>query len=380
MRGRGGSLIFALVLRRPLSDQFGWTPGAIGIAGTILTLGMFLTGPVVGKMLDRHGARTILVWSISLLALAMTAMSLMQASIALFFAGYGTIIVAGAGTTAVGYAGTVNGWFERRRGLALATMMIGSGVTAIVVPLFLAEIIPAHGWRAGYLACAAIVLLPLPVVLTLLKPAPVSDDRGGARAMAGTTAREALASRRFWALGAASFFVATALGSVAIHLVPILSENGLNYQTAVRTAAFLGAGLILGRVIAGLLLDKVNTPRVAILPMISTSAAIAMFLYGPAGWLPLAVILLGIGSGSEGDAIAYLTARLFGLAHFSELYGYLYGCVALGVATGPLLAALLLSLGGSYDLVLMIALLFCPMGASILWTIGSYPDREPLPA
>src|SRR3546814_8395624 len=42
-----------------LQAQFGWARGDISLAVTIMTIGLFLSGPLVGRLCDHFGAATV---------------------------------------------------------------------------------------------------------------------------------------------------------------------------------------------------------------------------------------------------------------------------------------------------------------------------------
>ena len=44
----------------------------------------------------------------------------------------------------------------------------------------------------------------------------------------------------------------------------------------------------------------------------------------------IAAFLVGLGMGAEGDIIAYLISRYFGLRAFGEIYGYAFSAFTLG--------------------------------------------------
>jgi MFS family permease len=59
------------VFFEPLQREFGWTRGQIAGAMIYLTVGLVISGPVVGWLIDRFGARVVALVSIPLLALTL---------------------------------------------------------------------------------------------------------------------------------------------------------------------------------------------------------------------------------------------------------------------------------------------------------------------
>lgn len=384
MVGNAGGLaavpLFALSsFIAPLKAEFGWSSAAIGAAATIITLAIFLTGPVVGRYCDRYGARRLTLPSIVLFAAAIAALTLIGSSVASLYAGYVLLGVTGAATTSVAYSRVVNLHFERARGLALAIMMTGSGIGAVVLPLMLSAVIGSAGWRAGFLACAAVALLPLPFVWALIRDRPVQTDSVVAP-RSGITARQAMATRRFWIMAAAILCFAPTAGAFIVHILPILAELGLSGGDGAGVAALLGIGMIAGRLTSGLLLDRTNGPLPAILLTASTAVGFLLLHAGVAALAPVAVLLVGLTLGAEGDLLAYFTVRYFGMRSYAELFGWLFGIIALGTAAGPLLVVVLQEADGSYATALLVFALQCVAAAILFITLGRYPDQPPSPA
>jgi MFS family permease len=66
-------------------------------------------------------------------------------------------------------------------------------------------------------------------------------------------------------------------------------------------------------------------------------------------WLAFAAaILVGLGIGAESDAVPFPLTHYFGLARFSELYGYTWCFYAVAGALGPLVMGRMFDRTGSY--------------------------------
>ena len=359
----------------PLQTQFGWTRAEIGVAGTIVVVGNFFTGPIVGRLCDRYGVRRFAVPSIALLSLAMGALAFVGRPLMSLYAGYALVVVGGAATTSVTYTRVVNTWFRRSRGLALGITMAGSGVIAFVTPLLLFPVIGTWGWRAAYWACALIVLIPLPLVALLLRERP-HDGREAPASSYGATPRAAVRDRRFWTMVAAAMLFSPAISAVTIHLQPILTDIGMSPQLAAQRAALLGAGIICGRFLSGILLDHLYGPVVAML-LFTMPALGYLMLYSQ--WIslaPWAVAIVGMSLGAEGDVFAYFISRYFGLRSYAELFGWIFGVMCLAGALGPLIILLLPPTHG-YGTALRLFAGLSAAAALLLGTLGPYPDWKP---
>ena len=134
----------------PLNAEFGWDRGSISIAVSVLTFGVFLFGPIAGKLCDRFGAA--FVGSISLLAygLAVIVMTMIVGSLYSFWFAYFIIAMLGVGSTPIVLVRPITAAFDKRRGLALGIALTGAGLTGFWAPNVVTEVSATFGWRAGY--------------------------------------------------------------------------------------------------------------------------------------------------------------------------------------------------------------------------------------
>jgi len=356
----------------PLHADFGWTRGEIGVAGTILVVGNFFTGPIVGHICDRYGARRLVLPSIALLALATAGLRFIGGPLLTLYGGYALVVIVGAATTSVTYTRVVTTWFNRSRGLALGITMAGSGVIAIFTPLLMAQVIGSFGWRAAYLACGLITLIPIPLIALSLRELGRGET---ASAVSGAMPRAAVRDRRFWTLVAAAALISPAISAVVIHLQPILADIGLSAPRAARSAALLGVGIILGRFLSGSLLDRFNGPVVAMLLFLMPAAGYLLLYSQWSAVVPAAVLIVGMSLGAEGDVFAFFISRYFGLRSYAELFGWIFGVMCLGGAAGPLII-LMLPVSHGYGVALRLFACLCVAAALLLRTLGRYPHWE----
>src|SRR5438093_12307147 len=58
--GVGGGLYLFGTLLPPLASEFGWRRAELSAANSLAMIVMGLLGPVVGRLVDRHGARGVM--------------------------------------------------------------------------------------------------------------------------------------------------------------------------------------------------------------------------------------------------------------------------------------------------------------------------------
>uniref|UniRef100_A0A071MHC0 Major facilitator superfamily (MFS) profile domain-containing protein n=1 Tax=Burkholderia cenocepacia TaxID=95486 RepID=A0A071MHC0_9BURK len=375
----------------PLHDAFGWARGDVGMAYSVLTAMIFLCGPVAGRLADRLGARRVIVVSIVLFALAMVATAQMRGGIGWFYGGFFLLGLGGAGTTYVCYAKVLSARFDTARGLALGVMMTGPALVATFAPLVVPSLIEAQGWRGAWIVLSVLVLLPLPLLFAFVRESRtagasrISPTSSAARAAGGApragahshlaqgvTLGQAVRMRQFWLMIAATFLIMFALVGTQINVIAVLVDTGASKAQATHFASVLGITMLVSRILCGSLLDLLFAPIVGC--MITLLSALGLLLAaqgGVAGWV--AVVALGISLGTETDFMAYVASRYFGLRSFSEIFGWIFGFMALGAATSPLWTGMLQHALGNFRSGLYMSAGLLAVAAACIALLGRYP-------
>lgn len=375
------------VFLAPLQAEFGWTRPQLFLALTITLLVVTGLAPFFGMLVDRFGARRLILAGLLLEAAVFASFALQTASLPMLYARYVALAVLAMGTTHVGFSRVITVWFDRRRGLALGVMLAGLGVGNMVWPVLAQWAIEAWGWRGAYLLIAAIIaVVGAGVFAPIVREAPqamglAADGRppDGARAAAaradyGMTRGEALRTSTFWLMLIAFLLIGVSVSSVQGHMVPLLMSRGVDAATAAAVLSVLGGALVVGRLAAGWLMDHFFAPRVAIAFLIGPLVAVALLAAGVTGtWAFVAGTLTGLAVGAEMDVTTYLAGRYFGVRHFGAIFAFFYAAYTLGAAFGPLGTAIAADVNGGYTEVLIVHAGLMLAGAALLARLPRFP-------
>ncbi len=317
----GSLLVFTFsVFLKPLSSEFGWSRESISTAFGIAAMTVAVSSPMLGRLLDRYGARRVILSCMAVFGLAFGSLSFLTPSLAYLYATFFILGVVGNGTTQMGYSRAVASWFNGRRGFALALVVAGVGVGSIIFPWLAQRVIDQYGWRVAYQVLGAMVLV-MGIPLTALFVREHPGTRGRRTTAGGSSVREGLGSRAFWLLVATLFLSSIAVNGAITHLSPLLTDRGITSEHAALAVSVLGAASLTGRLLTGYLLDRYFGPAVSFVLLAGVAAGI--FLLASAsrsGTGLLAAALIGFGLGGEADVTPYLLTRYFGLRMFSTLY------------------------------------------------------------
>lgn len=365
-----------------LHDEFGWSFLDISLGLTVCGIAGSLMVPVYGSLSDRLGVRPVALWSLLAFALSFGALAFTPPSLTGYWGLWLVVGIVGFGSTPVTWTRGVNLWFFRRRGLALGITLIGTSLTAVLVPPLAAFSVQEIGWRFTFPMLALLPLLVgLPVGLLLFRE-PRPEQRppeltvGGV--LPGVMLRESIIDYRFWLIWVSVLFVAFAYGGLFIHLPQMLIGHGFSLTAAAGIASLQGLSILAGRVGTGYLLDRIWAPLVT-LPLLS-APAISCWLLAGDGLTPalamLSAVLLGLSAGAETDLIAYLAGRYFGMAHYGKIYGMLYLPFGLAASLSPAVYGWVRDSTGNYDAMLYVAMGLFVTGAVLLLGLGRYPDFQ----
>ena len=311
-----------------------------------------LNGPVVGYLVDRFGARKMMVIGTFLAGIGFVIFALAP-NLWVFALAYLGFVSLGA-TMAFQDSATsmVNMWFSRYRVRAMsireATGNLGS---TILIPL-MTLVIAIYDWRiAAFMGAVAYLVLILPFI-PLLKESPESigllpdganaDDVGGARTATsdapGVDSVEALRLRRFYdtpeftvreALRTSSYWyllTGTMLRQVSrvgldLHYIAILEWKGFDLSIA---AVFFTLRLgmnVPSKLVVGYFGDRVSKPAILSGGMVLYALGLVLLLSSNAVWiLVVSAVVSGL---SEGITPVNWGAigDYFGRHHYATLRG-----------------------------------------------------------
>jgi predicted MFS family arabinose efflux permease len=366
---------------KPLAEEFGWGRGDIQLALFWFTAAVVLTVPFIGGLADRIGVRKVAIGALALFGITFAALAFTPASLFAFYLLWVLMGALGGGSTPVTWTRAVNSWFVHNRGLALALTLMGTGVTAAFLPSLATWLIEHYGWRKAFIGISLLPLaVALPVVIWLFREPEAKDAHEliTPQSRVGVTVGQALRDYRFWVIAVSILCVAIGVGGSITNFQPLLMDRGFQPQEAAKIAGVIGVSVIVGRLLAGVLIDRFWAPLVT-LPMLALPA-LACFLLAqqevPAFAAILSALLIGLAAGAETDLVAYLTARYFGLAHYGRLYGLQYSVFGFASGISPFLFGKVFDVTGSYQPILYVAAVLFVLGAVALLTLGRYPKFE----
>lgn len=360
-----------------LSQDLGWSRAQASLAIAMFAVSA-LAMPFVGILLQRYHVRSVSGMSFVGLAAAYIVLARSPPNIFLYHALFLLAMLAGGATGPLAVSYLINQWFAKGRGMALALALSGASLVPVLVASVMGKVIEAHGWRGGFFSLAALALtVGLPAVLMGFRDRPSSQrDEPLTSTAFGQTLSEAYRNPRLWLLCLTTFLVATPISGVANQLQSLGLDRGLDRTTAAGLVSAFAAGVLIGRLVTGFLIDRFWAPAVgaAVLLIAAAGFASLTFGYGSAVLLMLSVGLIGMAQGAELDLMALLTARYFGLRSYGAIYGLVMIAFALALPIGALSFSMARDAFGTLELPFRAAAATLCLSALLLLLMGPCPE------
>jgi len=368
-----------------LAEHFGWTRGAVSAALSLNLLVGGIAGFAVGALADRYGPRVLLA---ATMALAGTGFALVASVSALWQLYVLVGLVAGVGTSSFYVLGTatVTHWFDDRRGLALALVLIGFNLGYITGGPAAAWLITRLGWRVAYYVlgsgCGVVttvaalgVRLPRHAERAALLRRPPAGAPGADRDRArGITLRESLTDPRQWALNLSWLLIGGIAIMLSVHAVPFARDQGVSLTGASLSLTAYGIGSAIGRLLGGTLSDRLGARRtIAAAFVLQIVSLVTLLLVPSRAALLLSLIAFGAGFAASDTVIAQVVPQVFGMRALGAIMGILTLGWRCGAAIGPALAGFLYDLTGSYRIPFGLA----PLGVLLSWALFLLATARP---
>ena len=364
----------------PLSEELGWSrtliAGAAAAGGLVATF----TSPIIGRMIDRYGARVVLTASIVVLCISTFALAWSDVSLTVmgvtipwvFYIAYATGRVIFASPVQIGTSVVVSRWFIRLRGRTNGILGLSHSVGMVLFPLIASIVIAQGGWRDAWFVLSVVVFVValLPVALLIserpedlgLRPdgdeveemdedGDVAGAKDASSVEVNWTSRDAMRTPALWLLALATGMMFFMHSGSNTHAAAFFQDQGLGAVTAgvsiSLNAIFLGiSSLVWGRIVE-------RVPARFVMAAVALNLAIGAFLFTLTDSTVEALAfsaLFGFGLGGMLVVPPVAYADYFGRSSLGTIRGITEPFTTLGMAVGVMIPGLIFDFvgGASY--------------------------------
>jgi MFS transporter, OFA family, oxalate/formate antiporter len=359
---QGAAVATFSVFVEPLTRDFGWSRTAVSGAVSLGGLLAALAAPLIGTLVDRRGSRLVLCLAVLVSAVALWLLSFTP-SLLVFYLLFCIARMCWAGPFELGIYAGLNNWFLARRTAASSIANLVQMLGLVAMPLIAQFAIVHDGWRAGWTALGATVLIVglLPVALFLvrrpedmgLKPdvARAADPSvsPSARAEPAFSRQEALRTASFWLLLLYAVTIYPVQAGVSVHQAAHLVQRGIDPTTAALIVSFFSLMSAAATIVCGFLPRRwpIRFP-LAVAGLLAGAGTLLMPGIQSVGDGYLAAGLFGAGMGSMLTFLPVAWGDYFGRASYGAIRGLALPFQVLAQAAGPLVSGALFDWTGSY--------------------------------
>jgi MFS family permease len=355
----------------PIAAELGLSQTAMASAYGLATLVAAFCLPLMGRFLDRVGARRMLAVVALVFGAGCAAFGFAGSMIWLAL-GFAALRFLGQGSLMLGSSNMVSQWFSQRRGFALGLMALGFAISMAVHPMVAKWLIDLVGWREAWiwLGISTWVLLLPPVLLFVvskpedvgLRPDGVSTPADIGKPQGATeegdendfTLSEALRTPTFYIVAAGLFTLSMLVTTLHFFQVSIFSDQGLDTEVATVAFAVSAVTMIAMMPTLGRMLDRFPTERMFAggLLVLATTLVIAAQVSGITSAV-LYALAFGVANAVSMTYYTFMWPRYFGRTHLGSIQGTGQMIGVVGASLGPLPLGFAKDYFGNYDAMLV---------------------------
>ncbi len=333
-----GALYYAYsVLSVPMTEGLGIAPEVTAAGFSVALFVSGLAAQPTGRLLDRFGARPVLLAGALVGPVALALLSLATGSTSLL-AGFALLGIAHALALYEPAIRAIVDWFpgepNRSRALLILTL-VGGFASTVFLPLT-AVLVERLGWRSALVTLASLVAVVCGLVALQLPTSREGEHRDRSR-RAHSTEKRGVQNLLALAFALQSF----ASTGLSIALVWFLVEQGSELAGAAAIAGLAGAAQVPGRILLGPLQRRV-TPAVRLPALFAIQAiAAAMIASAERPVLQIAIMIFGMAAGTMTLERAAVLLSWFGADGFGARSGRIAAATAIARASSPYAVELL---------------------------------------
>ncbi|UAN31999.1 MFS transporter [Enterobacter sp. JBIWA005] len=369
-----GSVYTWSLFNSALSDKLGAPVSQVAFSFGLLSLGLAISSSVAGKLQERFGVKRVTMASGILLGLGFF-LTTHSSNLMMLWLSAGVLVglVDGAG-----YLLTLSNcvkWFPERKGLISAFAIGSYGLGSLGFKFIDSHLLASVGLENTFMIWGAIVLVMILFGATLMKDAPQQEVKSVNGVVENDfTLAQSMRKPQYWML-AVMFLTACMSGLYVIGVAKDIAQGmvKLDAATAANAVTVISIANLSGRLVLGILSDKIARIRVITIGQVVSLVGMAALLFAPLNEATFfaAIACVAFNFGGTITVFPSLVSEFFGLNNLAKNYGVIYLGFGIGSICGSLIASLF---GGFYvTFCVIFALLIISLALS---TTIRQPQRE----
>lgn len=326
-----GLLYLWSIYVKPICAQYGWNTDQVAIMGNVMVATLCLGAFIGGQLLPRIGPKACGIIGAVMFGGFMFISSFVT-SPSLMYITYGVIVGTGVGLLYNAIMYTLGFWFPDKRGFVMGCFLGVFGLSTTIWSAPINSMLNGIGVKATMMILGIVffAIIFLISVFILRKPPEgwmpegymPPADKGSANTKA-LTVKQGLKTKEFWMITAAQVLLCIPYNFISSYVAVYSADVKLISADAIVTiVAAMGIGSFSGRLIGGILADKIGNKGSYIIGCLASIIGCAVLMPASgAGLVGVMFFLLAFGYGARTPVYGTLAVDNFGVKNSSALAG-----------------------------------------------------------
>lgn len=357
-----GILFTWSVFKKALVMNLGWTNAEASLPYTVAIITFSITLLLAGILQDKFGPKQVLITGTIFAGLGLIASGYVTTPTQLIFT-FGILAGGGIGFSYACLSPAAMKWFHpSKRGLVNGLIAAGFGLAGVYLAPLITSLIANYGINYSFnILGIALLCIATPLAFTITNPSENYVPAASASAAKQTKKKAVvpqtemrwtsmLKTSQFYSLWI-MYLCASSTGLMIIGNITSIASVQANMTDAAYLVVILALFNTSGRVLAGMLCDKIGGLKTLSLSFIISIANMILFPhYTTHIGLIIGMAIAGLCYGTLPAVFPSLTAGFYGLKNYGTNYGVVYTAWGVSGFIGPVIAASAVDTTGNYQL------------------------------
>ncbi|UTM58648.1 OFA family MFS transporter [Photobacterium sp. CCB-ST2H9] len=347
------------VFKKALVVDLGWSNADASLPYTVAIITFSLSLLLAGILQDKIGPRKVLLLGTTMVGLGMIISSFATSPLLLVLT-FGVLTGSGIGFGYACLSPSAMKWFHpSKKGMVNGLIAAGFGLAAVYLAPLTASLIADFGINQSFLILGiAVLVVAVPLACTITNPpedyvpaAPTATTAKAAQTPSVDVSwRMMIQTPQFYSLWIMYAF-ASAAGLMIIGNITSIAATQADLSDAAFLVVILAVFNSGGRVVAGMLSDKIGGVKTLLIAFVMQAINMVMFAtFDNEFSLMVGAAVAGVGYGTLLAVFPSITADFYGLKNYGANYGVLYTAWGISGFIGPVVAAVAVDMTGTYTL------------------------------
>jgi len=364
------------VISKALTKDWGWSASMASLPYAV-ACGVFAVAMVfAGRAQDKLGPKIV-----AAVGGALTGIGLIVASFAtkesnlMMIIGFGILAGTGIG---LGYASATPPavkWFPpQKKGLITGIVVSGFGLASVYIAPTTNALLKSVGINSTFMYLGIAFFIVSVLLAQFLVNPPAGYVPAGVTAASAKSSpkkyeydwHEMLKTPQFYLLWIMYAFASFAGLMIIGHMAKIAAKQLPTVNLGFYLVAFLAVGNASGRIVAGILSDKLGRTRTMLIVFLAQAVVMALFAkFTTTPLLIAGALAVGFNYGANLSLFPSTTADYFGTKNLGVNYGFVFTAWGVGGVFGSQVAAKIVDATTSYNMAFTVAAVLCVAAAGI---------------